>query len=373
MKMAPLIKEMCRFDDLSPILVHTGQHYDYSMSGTFFDQLLLPKPDYTLDIGSGTHNHQISEILRRLGELIPEIKPDMVVVVGDVNSTLGCALVAAKEHIPLAHVEAGLRSFDRTMPEEINRIATDAIADLHFTTEEVASHNLLREGVSADKIFFAGNVMIDSLAEARRLARCANGAARLGLQPGRFIVLTLHRPSNVDCSDRLRRTLGSIAEVAHEMPVLFPVHPRTDAKIDSAGASLLKRWDGRSPITECGIWRMPPAPYLDFVAWMDRAALVITDSGGVQDETTYLGVPCLTFRDNTERQVTVTHGTNRVVGTDPEKLAYEAMAALHRDNGNLSQRATGYRPPPLWDGRAAQRIVQTLRFFLRGRAVAKSA
>jgi UDP-N-acetylglucosamine 2-epimerase (non-hydrolysing) len=372
MKIAPLIAEMRRFDDLTPILVHTGQHYDYTMSGVFFDQLRLPEPDYELEVGSGTHHYQTAEILHRFGKLVAEIKPDLILVVGDVNSTMGCALVAAKEHIPLAHVEAGLRSFDRTMPEEVNRVVTDALADLLFTTEESASVNLQREGVAGEKIFFTGNVMIDSLADALQLARRCDSTDRLGLTPGHYGVLTLHRPSNVDCIDRLHTVLGAVAEVARDMPVIFPVHPRTEAKINSAGATVLKQWDGRSRITESGVWKMPPAPYLDFVRWMDRASLVITDSGGIQDETTYLGVPCLTFRENTERQVTVTHGTNHIVGTDPRRLVQEAIAVLRR-NGNSRKGAAEGRMPPLWDGRASQRIVRILRSVLRGRPVEVSA
>ncbi len=297
------------------------------------------------------------------------MKPDLIVVVGDVNSTMGCALVAAKEQIPLAHVEAGLRSFDRAMPEEINRVVTDALADLLFTTEEAASRNLQREGVPEDKIFFTGNVMIDSLKEALRLARGSDRPASLGLTPKHYIVLTLHRPSNVDSPERLRGALDAIAEIARDLPVIFPVHPRTEGKINSAGGAVLHQWDGHSRVGDSGIWKMPPAPYLDFVGWMDRAALVITDSGGIQDETTYMGVPCLTFRDNTERQVTVTHGTNCVVGTDPQKLLHEAVGILRR-NGNAPRRIAESRLPPLWDGHASQRIVQILRSILCGRPVA---
>ena len=362
MKIAPLIAEMRRHDDLDPLLVHTGQHYDYAMSGVFFDQLRLPQADYTLGIGSGSHHYQTAEVLRRLGELIPQVKPDLILVVGDVNSTMGAALVAAKECIPLAHVEAGLRSLDRTMPEEINRLVTDAVADMLFTTEEGASANLLREGVAAEKILFVGNVMIDSLVEALKVVRQSD-AARPGPPPGGYVLVTLHRPSNVDFAEQLGATLGAIAEIARDVPVIFPVHPRTEAKIAEAGVATLRAWDGCSAITEPGIWKLPPASYLDFVYWMDRTALVITDSGGIQEETTYLGVPCLTYRENTERPVTVTHGTNRVVGTDPARLVEEAKAALRRGT-DLSRRAKEHRPPPLWDGRASERIVSALRTFL---------
>ena len=370
MKMAPLITEMRRFDDLCPMLVHTGQHYDYAMSGVFFDQLRLPEPDYTLGIGSGTHHYQTAEVLRRLGELVPQVEPDLMLVVGDVNSTMGAALVAAKERIPLAHVEAGLRSSDRTMPEEINRVVTDAVSDLLFTTEEAASANLLREGVAAEKISFVGNVMIDSLVEALRVVRSSDAVTQTGPPPGGYVVLTLHRPSNVDSPERLRATLDAIAEIARDVPVIFPVHPRTEAKIAEVGSIPLKAWDGCSAISQSGIWKLPPASYLDFVSWMDRAALVITDSGGIQEETTYLGVPCLTFRDSTERPVTVTHGTNRVVGTDPVRLIQEAKAVLRRGT-DLSRRVREHQPPPLWDGHASRRIVDILRSFLNERGSAR--
>ena len=366
-KVAPLLAEMRRCDDLCPILVHTGQHYDHAMSGIFFDELALPQPDYALGVGSGTHHRQTAEILRALGELIPRIKPDLMVVVGDVNSTMAAALVAAKERIPLAHVEAGLRSFDRTMPEEINRLVTDAISDLLFTTEESASSNLLEESVSADKIFFVGNVMIDSLAQALRVTRPSARLAGLGLTPGGYAVLTLHRPSNVDSEERLHEVLEAVAEIARDLPVIFPVHPRTEAHLSGSGAPVLHQWDGRSAIGVSGIWKMPPASYLDFVAWMDRAALVITDSGGIQDETTYLGVPCLTFRENTERPVTVSHGTNRVVGADPAKLVAAARSVL-RGKHSYAARPIAHSLPPLWDGHTSPRIVQRLREFLHARS-----
>ncbi len=367
MKVAPLLAEMRRCDDLCPILVHTGQHYDHRMSGTFFDELALPQPDYALAIGSGTHHQQTAEIVRVLGELIPQIKPDLMVVVGDVNSTMAAALVAAKERIPLAHVEAGLRSFDRAMPEEINRLVTDAVSDLLFTTEDSASANLLREGASAEKIFFVGNVMIDSLAQALRTTRRSDRLAGRSLMPGAYAVLTLHRPSNVDSETRLRDVLQAVAEIARDLPVIFPVHPRTEAHLGGDGSVVLHPWDGHSPIGASGIWKMPPASYLDFVAWMDHAALVITDSGGIQDETTYLGVPCLTFRENTERPVTVSHGTNRVVGTDPANLVAAAKAVL-RSNRTRAAHSNGHHPPLLWDGHTSPRIVQKLREFLHARS-----
>jgi UDP-N-acetylglucosamine 2-epimerase (non-hydrolysing) len=229
---------------------------------------------------------------------------------------------------------------------------------------------LRREGVAEEKIFFTGNVMIDSLTQALQQARCSNRSERLGLLPGRYVVLTLHRPSNVDRPEHLRETLEAIGEIAREVPVIFPVHPRTEAKINAAGGIAMNVWDGQGKLGDRGVWKMPPASYLDFVSWMDRAALVITDSGGIQDETTHMGVPCLTFRENTERQVTVTHGTNRVVGTDPQRLLREAFLVLNRGSDNGRR---GERRPPLWDGHAAQRIVQIVRSVLCGRPVASPA
>ena len=364
MKVAPLMAEMRRHEDIQPVLVHTGQHYDYSMSQVFFDQLRMPEPDYNLEVGSGTHHAQTAEIVRRFGELVQSDRPDMVVVVGDVNSTIACALVAAKEQIPVVHVEAGLRSFDRTMPEEINRLLTDAISDLLFTTEESGNRNLANEGVAPDKVFLVGNLMIDSLVGALDLARESSLRLELGLQPQRYAVLTLHRPSNVDDRDQLTRTLDAIAQIAERVPVLFPAHPRTAAKIGQAGLAAVKTWEG-GEIPDTGIWMMPPASYLDFLGLVEQAAMVITDSGGVQEETTYLGIPCLTYRNNTERPVTVSMGTNKLVGSDPLQLLSKALELLETSEPG------GNRPapvrPPLWDGRTASRIVQILRKYRNNR------
>jgi UDP-N-acetylglucosamine 2-epimerase (non-hydrolysing) len=358
MKVAPLLAEFRRHEDIESVLVHTGQHYDYSMSQVFFDQLGVPPPDYNLDVGSGTHYVQTAEIMRKFGELVQKDRPDMVVVAGDVNSTIACALVAAKERIPVAHLEAGLRSFDRSMPEEINRVLTDAVADLLFTTEESANRNLANEGVDPGKVFFVGNLMIDSLVNALKVVRQCCLRSELGLEGKPYAVLTLHRPSNVDNEDQLRRTLDAIDELAQQIPVVFPAHPRTARNIEAAGLTALRTWNGGS-LSNSGLWMMPPASYLDFLDLIQHAVMVITDSGGVQEETTFLGVPCLTYRDTTERPVTVSIGTNQVVGCDPENLLRHTLEVLGeaRDGHNGSSPAR----PPLWDGRTSSRIVQILK------------
>ena len=292
-KLAPLLAEFRLHDEIESVLVHTGQHYDYLMSQVFFDQLQVPSPDYNLSVGSGTHYGQTAEIMRKFGDLLEQDRPDMVLVAGDVNSTFACALVAAKERIPVAHLEAGLRSFDRSMPEEINRVLTDALADLLFTTEESANLNLEREGVAPDKVFFVGNLMIDSLVNALKVARQSCLRSELGLEGKPYAVLTLHRPSNVDNEDQLRRTLDAIGKLAQHIPVVFPAHPRTARNIEAAGLTAMRTWKGGS-LSDSGLWMMPPASYLDFLDLMQHAVMVITDSGGVQEETTFLGVPCLT-------------------------------------------------------------------------------
>jgi UDP-N-acetylglucosamine 2-epimerase (non-hydrolysing) len=360
MKVAPLMAEMGRHPEIEPVLVHTGQHYDYTMSQVFFEQLHMPEPNYNLEVGSGTHHSQTAEIIKRFGELVANDRPDMVLVAGDVNSTIACALVAAKENIPVVHVEAGLRSFDRSMPEEINRLLTDAISDLLFTTEESANRNLANEGVSQEKVHFVGNLMIDSLVGALDLARQSALGKELALKPRGYAVLTLHRPSNVDDPDQLRRTLAAIVKIAARIPVLFPCHPRTAARIAKAGIQGLKAWEGGA-ISGNGVWRMAPASYLDFLGLVEQAALVLTDSGGIQEETTYLGIPCLTYRENTERPVTVTLGTNKLIGSDPERLLQEALATLDGNAANENGRAGAV--PPLWDGKTAQRIVEILKLY----------
>lgn len=362
MKVAPLIAEMRRHAELEPVLVHTGQHYDYSMSQVFFDQLGIPEADYNLEVGSGTHHAQTAEIIKRFGELVQQDRPDMVVVVGDVNSTVACALVAAKEGIPVAHIEAGLRSFDRSMPEEINRVMTDSISDLLFTTEESGNENLRNEGISPAKIFFVGNLMIDSLVGALDAARRSSLRTKLGLSKRGYAVLTLHRPSNVDDPKQLTRTLSALSDVAQTIPIIFPVHPRTQQKILASGFTGTNAWDGETPVEAHGIWALPPAPYLDFLGLVDSAAMVVTDSGGIQEETTYLGVPCLTYRENTERPVTVTVGTNRLIGAEPSGILRYASEVLRNPApGNGVGR---HRSPPLWDGHAAGRVVSVLRNYL---------
>jgi UDP-N-acetylglucosamine 2-epimerase (non-hydrolysing) len=360
MKIAPLLAELRLHKEIEPVLVHTGQHYDYSMSQVFFDQLHLPHPDYNLEAGSGKHYAQTAEIMRKFGELVEHDRPDMVLVAGDVNSTVACALVAAKERIPVAHVEAGLRSFDRSMPEELNRILTDTVSDLLFTTEESANRNLSNEGVDPGKIFFVGNLMIDSLMRAMENSPASSLRSELGLNAQDYAVLTLHRPSNVDDQDQLTRTLDAIAQIAQRIPVVFPAHPRTARNIEATrkevGLRAVKTWEG-GEIAGPGLWMMPAASYLDFLDLIQHAVLVITDSGGVQEETTFLGVPCLTYRDNTERPVTVSLGTNRVVGCDPRRLLVNAFEVL--ENGGPDRSAL--LRPPLWDGQTAPRIVHILK------------
>lgn len=358
MKVAPLLAELRRDEDFEPVLVHTGQHYDYSMSQVFFDQLRLPPPDYNLDVGSGTHYAQTAEIMRKFGELVQLDRPDLVVVAGDVNSTIACALVAAKERIPVAHLEAGLRSFDRSMPEEINRILTDAVADLLFTTEESANQNLANEGIETGKVFFVGNLMIDSLVGALKVARQSTLRSELGLDRKPYAVLTLHRPSNVDNEDQLRRTLDALVEVAQHIPIVFPAHPRTARNIEAARLTAMKTWTAGA-LSNSGLWMMPPASYLDFLDLTQHAVMVITDSGGVQEETTFLGVPCLTYRDTTERPVTVSMGTNRVVGCDPQQLLLNALEVL--EDAHQGHARSAPSRPPLWDGRTASRIVRILK------------
>jgi UDP-N-acetylglucosamine 2-epimerase (non-hydrolysing) len=355
MKIAPLMEEMRRHAGIEPVVVHTGQHYDYAMSQVFFDDLQMPAPDYNLGVGSGTHYEQTAEILRRFGELVQRDRPDMVVVAGDVNSTLACALVAVKEGIPLAHVEAGLRSFDRSMPEEINRVVTDSVSDWLFTTETSGNQNLANEGVPGSKVFFVGNLMIDSVVKA--LARVPSCCLRteLGLAAQPYVLLTLHRPANVDQEDRLRATLEVMRELAEKLPVIFPAHPRTARNIEVAGIRGIRTWEGGA-IAGQGLWMLPPAAYLDFLDLLQHAQVVITDSGGVQEEATFLRVPCLTFRKHTERPVTVSLGTNRVVGDNPRDLLRHALNALA---AGKERRSAAVRPP-LWDGQTAPRIVSVL-------------
>jgi UDP-N-acetylglucosamine 2-epimerase (non-hydrolysing) len=363
MKVAPLLAELRRHEEMDSVLVHTGQHYDYSMSQVFFDQLRVPPPDYNLGAGSGPHYAQTADIMRSFGELVQRDRPDMVLVAGDVNSTIACALVAAKERIPVAHVEAGLRSFDRSMPEEINRLLTDALADLLFTTEESANRNLSNEGVDPGKVFFVGNLMIDSLVNALKIVRPSSLRSELELEDKPYAVLTLHRPSNVDDEEQLRRTLEAVVEVAQRIPIVFPAHPRTARNIEFAGLTTMRTWSG-GPVAGAGLWMMPPASYLDFLDLMQHAVMVITDSGGVQEETTFLGVPCLTYRNTTERPITVSMGTNRVVGSDPKNLLLRSLEVLEETQHSHGRSIP--MCPPLWDGLTASRIVRILKQVWQG-------
>jgi UDP-N-acetylglucosamine 2-epimerase (non-hydrolysing) len=318
-------------------LVHTGQHYDRNLSDVFFSQLEIPVPDVNLGVGSGTHARQTADVMSGIEPVLVERKPDMVLVYGDVNSTVAAALVCSKLLIPVAHVEAGLRSFDRTMPEEVNRIVTDQLADVLFTPSEDGDKNLLLEGVAPEKIHRVGNVMIDSLV---RLLPAAIQCPMNGL-PDRFALVTLHRPSNVDDSETLKSILESLLTVNEQLDVVFPVHPRTRTRIAQFGIGIDK------------LHLLEPVPYIEFLALQKRAMVVITDSGGIQEETTYLQVPCLTVRSNTERPITVTMGTNILVGQDSRKLAFELSAILEG-------RAKRGSVPPLWDGKAGDRIADVL-------------
>jgi UDP-N-acetylglucosamine 2-epimerase (non-hydrolysing) len=337
MKVAPVMNALKTRKHVVQTLVHTGQHYDANMSDVFFEQLGIPAPDVNLAVGSGTHARQTAEIMTRFEPVLLERKPDLVLVYGDVNSTVATALVCAKLGVRVGHVEAGLRSFDRTMPEEINRLVTDQLADLLFTPSEDGDVNLQKEGIAAEKIFRVGNVMIDSLVKLLPAAQLQN---RNGL-PERYALVTLHRPANVDDSIILKRILQSLLEVSHDLSVIFPAHPRTRKRIADFGlhADQLQILD--------------PLSYLEFLAMQSRATVVITDSGGIQEETTYLGVPCLTLRENTERPVTVSLGTNVLVGRDPEKLRSE-LARI------LAGQAKKGTIPPLWDGHAGARIAALL-------------
>lgn len=362
MKAAPVLREMSKHRDLRVILVHTGQHYDEKLSSLFFDELGLPKPDIDLGVGSGSHAFQTAEILRGLEPIIKRENPNFVLVVGDVNSTLAAALVAAKEGIPLAHIEAGLRSFDRSMPEEVNRIVTDALSDLLFVTEESAIKNLLAEGVPREKIHFVGNVMIDTLLQHRERARSSTILERLGLMERSFGVLTLHRPSNVDHSENLREIMGAIKEIAKRIPIVFPCHPRTRERLgrfESGEPPDGVSGEGESGVDRSGLIVTEPMGYLDFLRLMDTASVILTDSGGIQEESTVLGVPCLTLRENTERPVTLSHGTNVLVGGRAPAIIAAAEKAL---NGKIEPRSL----PPLWDGQAAERIVRVLISEIKG-------
>ncbi|MDH3216622.1 MAG: UDP-N-acetylglucosamine 2-epimerase (non-hydrolyzing), partial [Candidatus Krumholzibacteria bacterium] len=343
MKVAPIWRELGRLDHISKQLVHTGQHYDQNMSKVFFDELKLPKPDVYLGVGSGSHGVQTAKVMVEIEKVLTAEKPQILIVVGDVNSTMASALVAAKIGIPIAHVEAGLRSFDRTMPEEINRMVTDILSDLLFTTEASARENLVREGISQEKIHFVGNVMIDSLTYYRPMAERSKILSKLSLEPGGYGLVTLHRPANVDDPQTMTGILTALAELGHECPLVFPAHPRTGRVLRNSKARI------RSEHLNI----IDPVGYLDFVKLMMHARIVLTDSGGIQEETTVLGVPCLTIRENTERPITTELGTNRIVGMSPQRILDEGRRALRRGTKSV-------RVPELWDGNASERIVKVI-------------
>lgn len=352
MKIAPLMDEMARHPEIQAVLVHTGQHYDAAMSTLFFQELGIPTPDINLEVGSASHAVQTALIMQRFETVLLEEKPELVLVVGDVNSTIACALTSVKLGIPVAHVEAGLRSFDRSMPEEINRLLTDAISEYLFTTEQSANENLLREGIPPQKIYFVGNVMIDTLLKHRAKSACSTILTRLQVREKAYGLVTLHRPSNVDCPATLEAIISALYELAQLMPIFFPCHPRTREKIAAfhLGHYFTERRLGAQPR---GLYLCEPLGYLDFLKLMAEAKIVLTDSGGVQEETTILGVPCLSLRANTERPATVTAGTNIIVGVERDKIIAKAVEIFHRP-------PTRYGVPELWDGQAAKRIVRIL-------------
>ena len=346
-KIAPLVEAMAVDPALRRVLVHTGQHYDHEMSRAFFEDLEIPEPDFFLGVGSGSHAQQTAKVMIEFEKVAEAVRPDLVVVVGDLNSTLACALVAAKLLIPVAHVEAGLRSFDPAMPEEINRTLTDHVSAYLFTPSADADNNLVHEGIPAARIFRVGNVMIDTLRKYSPRARARQAAAALNLAPRTYAVLTLHRPSNVDDPAAFGRILDGLEAILPRCPVVFPVHPRTRRRLAEFG--LEARLERLGNLRLCA-----PLGYLAFVSLLMEARFVMTDSGGIQEETTALGVPCLTLRENTERPITAELGTNRVIGTHPDRIAAEGARLLdgaeHR--GQI---------PPLWDGQTARRIVEILR------------
>ena len=348
MKIAPIVREMRRREnDFQPLIVHTGQHYDAAMSDSFFSDLGIPAPDFHLEVGSASHAVQTARIMTAFEPVILQEKPDWVLVVGDVNSTIACALVCAKLGIKVAHVEAGLRSRDRSMPEEINRILTDAISDLLLTTSEDADENLAAEGVSADKIKFVGNVMIDSVFFNLGKSEESKIRETLNLDAKDYAVLTLHRPSNVDERETFTGLLDALISISEKIPIIFPVHPRTKENIEKFGFG--------EQVKNSNIKLVEPLGYLDFMRLYSGARLVLTDSGGLQEETTALSIPCLTLRENTERPITISHGTNILVGTNPNKIKQAAFDVLSRERTETDKKI-----PPLWDGHAAERICDSL-------------
>jgi UDP-N-acetylglucosamine 2-epimerase (non-hydrolysing) len=346
MKVAPIAREIARRGLFRHTIVHTGQHYDARMSEVFFDELQIPRPDINLNVGSGSHAQQTAAVMAAFEPVLIQEKPNLVLVVGDVNSTLAAALVASKLHVRVAHVEAGLRSFDRAMPEEINRLLTDQLSDLLFVTEQSGLENLTREGMPPEKVHFVGNVMIDTLLGHSERARALEAWRTYDLTPKQYGLLTLHRPTNVDDVVALDGLFEGIEQIASDIPVLFPAHPRTQPVLRASRTA--------SRLIDAGAVRVTnPLGYLEFLSLMDTSRVVLTDSGGIQEETTILGVPCLTLRTTTERPATIAMGTNRLVGTNPDAIkgAWEELK---------STPAAASRVPPLWDGKAASRIVDVL-------------
>jgi UDP-N-acetylglucosamine 2-epimerase (non-hydrolysing) len=340
-KTAPVIAAMRkRLPEGRHAIVHTGQHYDRAMSEVFFEELGVAAPDYMLEVGSGSHAAQTARTMERLEPVLEEEKPDLVMVPGDVNSTLAAVLTAAKMQIPLAHIESGLRSFDRTMPEEVNRIVADEFSEYLFLHSDEAIENLRAEGIADERMYFVGNTMIDTLVALEGRFRAAGSASTLGVEPGQYMLVTLHRPALVD-GDLLRETVRQLTELGREMPVVFPVHPRTRKKMEAISAE------------HPGLILSEPLGYVDFLSLLADAGAVLTDSGGIQEETTYLGVPCFTLRDNTERPVTIRAGTNTLLGLDPAAIAGVPAALNGRPAGKSE-------PPPLWDGHAAERIADAI-------------
>ena len=348
MKVAPIYAEMKRrSDEFEPLIVHTGQHYDAAMSDSFFNDLGLPKPDVYLGVGSASHAVQTAKIMTEFEPVVLEHKPDWVLVVGDVNSTIACALVCAKLGVKVAHVEAGLRSRDRSMPEEINRILTDSISDLLLTPSTDGDENLKAEGIPAEKIKFVGNVMIDSLLGQLEIAKRSTVRDDLGVKEKAYAVVTLHRPSNVDDRETFSGILEALLNISSEIPIVFPAHPRTKAKIADFGFA--------GKIENSNVKLIEPLGYLDFLRLYSGARLVLTDSGGLQEETTVLSIPCLTLRENTERPITIEMGTNQLVGVDKEKIEKAAFEILEQPVNTQSAKI-----PPLWDGKTAGRICDAL-------------
>jgi UDP-N-acetylglucosamine 2-epimerase (non-hydrolysing) len=357
MKIAPIMRAFARPESvLAARLLHTGQHYDAAMKHSFFDQLHIPEPDIDLEVGSGSHARQTADIMVRFEPVLDDNLPEAVLVVGDVNSTIACALVAVKKGIPVIHVEAGLRSGDPGMPEEINRILTDRLSELLYTTEASAEDNLAREGIARDRVHFVGNVMIDTLIynleHAIPASRTLTGAGVTTTTDDGYGLITLHRPSNVDDPAVLEKLLKVLGHISQRTPLLFPIHPRTEAGIAAAGLQDL--------LSGFAITTLPPQGYLEMLGLMKGARVVLTDSGGIQEETTALGVPCITLRENTERPITANEGTNTIVGTDPDKIlaAYEDVMTTGGKAG---------RVPDLWDGQAAERIVESINQWAAGR------